>query len=594
MKNTIALCIGIIAFLSVFTNYSFGAKSKGLDIDIVAKQNSNMSEEALNSLKENFNYKGDVVGSNMKLDTTITFKGESILKDGTYNIQIGSASNGVTGEIISISKEDLEKLGYDFENPENLYGYKKSGKNIQWKVVLIADFKGDEDIKPSEGNSSLNDLHIHIKEAYGGTEEDYNYGLNEVNSETEEERFGAEKHYDEVQEKVENTLNDAFNFINNWKKNKMGTIFNLILDGALPQIDTIQMIANSFQTIELKTINDFKIVYNYKFLKKDGNEEYPGNTGEGAGNRNKFTNVSLGDTNSGDDSWQNIINVDINNTDLISNSGSNSNSSTTTNNNSNSNNFNTYGFSKDTKIPVIVVDSYTMATGKISAFDINFLKVDYNLHDPDASIWIKFRNIFALLTRITLYITAAILLTSLIWNGIAVMKKVTVEPKKRKKYMEGLINFIKACGMLVGVIIIMALSIYANEMFLPKVMTERKAELPNRVNVSEAGYSFSTTDTGYARYMAQMQNVDLTAAKFGYVVGYLLLTIRNLLTAIIMLLRTVIIFVLSIIGPLTVLFYAIGKPEVLPMDFRGWAKSYVAVASIQVLLAFTFSLTSAM
>lgn len=573
MKNIKVLCIGIMTFLIIFTNYSFGAKSTGLDIDIIAKQNSNMSEEALNSLKENFNYKGDVVGKNMKLDTTITFIGDSILHDGTYRIQIGSASDGATGYIVSISKENLEKLGYNFDNPENLYGYEKSGNKVKWKVVLIADFNGDEDVKLRDGSSSLKDLHIHIREAYGGTEEDYNYGLNEVNPEAEEVRFGAEEHYDEVQEEVEERVDSFFNFLENWRKNKMGTIFTIILDGAINKIDFIQKIANVFQTIPLKTANDNKVAYQYNFLAADGNEEAPGNTGEGAGNRNKYTNVSQTASSSGE-SWQKIVNIDINETEFSS-SGA-------------------YEFSSKTEIPVIVVDPYTMATSKISAFDVNFLIVDQNLHNENDSIWIKIRNVWVILIRSAFYIASAILIFSLVKHGIVFITKSAITPKEREKHTEGLINFLKSLIMLVGTVVIMACAIYANEMFLSKMMTNGQTELPIRVNVAEAGYSFSTTDTGYVRYMAQIENVDLSGVKFTYVLAYLALAIMNLLTALVMLIRTILMFGLALVGPIVVIFYALDKPHLLPMDYRGWAKAYISIASIQVVLAFAVQFVSAL
>ena len=564
-KNIVVVIIIIYIFLTSFTNYSLGVKSTNLDIDIIAKQNSNMSEEALNSLKQNFNYKGNVVGENMKLDTTITFIGESILRDGTYHIQIGNASDGVTGDIVSISKENLEKLGYNFDNPESMYGYQKSGNKIKWKVVLIADFNGNDDIRHQEGNSSQNDLHIHIREAYGGTEEDYNYGLNDVNPSEEEVRFGAEEHYDDVQENVEN----VFNFIENFKKNPMGTIFTIILDGSVEKIDVIQKIANAFQTTVLKTVKDNEIVYEYQYLKKDGTVGNSRNTDEGAGNRNKFTNVSRGSQNTGDESWQKIINVDITQTDFSS--------------------YGSYKFTRNTKIPVIVVDPYTMATSKISTFDVNFLVVNNNLHNPNDSIWIKIRNVWTLAIRVTIYITSAILVISLIIHGIILIINTTISPKQRKKHMDGLINFSKSCLMLVGTVIIMACAIYANEMFLPKVMTDGRVELPIRVNVEEAGYSFSTTDTGYVRYMAQIQNVDLCGIKFTYVFAYFFLALRNIAIAILMMIRTILMFGLAVLGPIIVLFYSLGQAHLLPIDYRGWVRWYISLAFIQVMLAFIFS-----
>ena len=570
--------IWIVTFIVLFCTYSYAAKSTDLNMEIVIAEGvdkRDYRETALNNLRSTLNYDGQILGSNMKFDTYIILEKKTEGTNETYNIAIGKEENLDTATFVkkNISKNELEKLGYNFDHPEQIYNYETKTHNNtitpdiaptrieKWPVVLIADFQ-DADFSNSDGGK-LN-IKMHIKQAYGGTEEDYNYGKNEVNPQPMEYQLETDD--------WSNTLDDAIDFAKDFLHNPMGTVFTLILNGSVEKIDVIQKIANAFQTIPLKTVMDNEIVYKYQYLKKDGTVGNSGNTDEGAGNRNKYTNVSRGSQNTGDESWQKIINIDISQTDFSSNGN--------------------YKFTNKTKIPVIVVDPYTMATSKISTFDINFLVVDNNLHDQNNSIWIKIRNIWIIIIRVTIYITSAILLVSLIIHGIILIINTTMPPNKRRKHMEGLINFLKSCVMLIGTIIIMACSIYANEMFLPKVMTDGRVELPIRVNVAEAGYSFSTTDTGYVRYMAQIQNVDLSGIKFIYVFAYFFLALRNLAIAILMMIRTILMFGLAVLGPIIVVFYSVGQSHLLPIDYRGWVRWYIGLAFLQVMLAFIFSFIS--
>ena len=117
-------------------------------------------------------------------------------------------------------------------------------------------------------------------------------------------------------------------------------------------------------------------------------------------------------------------------------------------------------FDKDTEIPVIPAEVYTLSVGQISALDINFLTGQNNteLHSPD-SVWIKLRNLASGIIHFTIYIGAAFLIATLIWHGICIVRT-TLTPEAEKKHKDGIHNFAIAVAMLVGSIIIMAVCIF--------------------------------------------------------------------------------------------------------------------------------------
>ena len=92
--------------------------------------------------------------------------------------------------------------------------------------------------------------------------------------------------------------------------------------------------------------------------------------------------------------------------------------------------------------------------------------------------------------------------------------------------------------------------------------------------------------------MAQIQNVDLCGIKFTYVFAYFFLALRNIAIAILMMIRTILMFGLAVLGPIIVLFYSLGQAHLLPIDYRGWVRWYISLAFIQVMLAFIFSFVS--
>ena len=120
--------------------------------------------------------------------------------------------------------------------------------------------------------------------------------------------------------------------------------------------------------------------------------------------------------------------------------------------------------------------------------------------------------------------------------------------------------------------------IFASEMFLNGISSsEDSDELPLRISVQDAGYSFSTTPTGYYRYMSEIENLDFVDEKLLTAFWYFLLALAKLL---------LLIMFLAAVGIIIVLLYAFGKEESGFWKYSDWLKWYLLVGSMQVILAF--------
>ena len=254
------------------------------------------------------------------------------------------------------------------------------------------------------------------------------------------------------------------------------------------------------------------------------------------------------------------------------------------------------GFSEETLIPVIPVDFYTMAAGKVSAFDTNFLTGQNNkqLHE-DGSAWIIIRNLAAALIHITIYIGAAFLLGSLIIHGISIVNSIYIKheeetPEKRKEHIDGIHNFSKSLMLLIGSVIIMGLCIFVSNALFEDMKVTDTNEFPIRVVLkdSEKIYSFSTNVTGYVRYMSQISNASLIGDKFMYTVIYIVFVLINVAAVICMFVRFWMLMGLSIIGPLIAVANSMNKKELFGMTYQEWTISYIKWSSIQLIFAIAY------
>lgn len=243
------------------------------------------------------------------------------------------------------------------------------------------------------------------------------------------------------------------------------------------------------------------------------------------------------------------------------------------------------GIDKDNaKIPFIPVEIYTISSGNVAGFDANFLIVDKDLHPDDSSLWNKTRSFIAVFLRILYFACSAILVGSLIWHGMNVVWFTIDRPKEKKEHIDGIQRFGKSLLLLIGALLIIGLSLYGSKSFLKGfVNLPTGKEFPIRVTANEADLKFSTNYTGYLRYMAQINEPDFHAQKFEYALRYILMVIINGVTAIIMFVRMVAIFVLSFLGPPIAVWYAFGS-EKAKSFYKIWGASFIIIAALQAVL----------
>lgn len=249
-------------------------------------------------------------------------------------------------------------------------------------------------------------------------------------------------------------------------------------------------------------------------------------------------------------------------------------------------------FSKDTPIPIIIGDLYSVGAGNIDYFDINLLtgmntKTEEGkaLHPAD-SPWMKIRSIASTLTHGTIYIASAILIISLIWCGIGIVRSSFNNPEAHAKYKKGLNRFEIAVVMMITCILTIGLCAYGAQA-LVKIMGINGEELPIRVNVEDT-YSFSTTLTGYVGYLASTANVDSFFPKFIWTLSYLFLTILNLIFVFAMIARILLLWGLAIVGALISALYVFDEKKV--QNFKTWMKVYISIAMLQVVLCLIYKL----
>ena len=233
---------------------------------------------------------------------------------------------------------------------------------------------------------------------------------------------------------------------------------------------------------------------------------------------------------------------------------------------------------------MVYVDLYNIALGKINILDVNFLTGN-EYHDED-SIWMKIRNVVTVVIKVIFYIAAALLITSLIWNGLNIVIG-SITPEQRKNHIQALQRFIEAVLLLVGTIVIMSLGIFSSRMILPTIQGE-DVDLPLRVSVEDADYNFSTNITGFVRYYAEIDNTELYMKKAMYTFSYLILATVNLLAAVLMLARMLIMMFLAMVGPIIATLHALGEQNRFKVKYQDWAKWYIYLSLVQVIFALVY------
>lgn len=342
--------------------------------------------------------------------------------------------------------------------------------------------------------------------------------------------------------------------------NPMGTFTNIVLDVIREIADAIQMLINLIQTVPLGVYDDWTVKYSADDISDIKNND----------EINQYLNVnsSASDT---DNDKEYKLSVEINDTD-----GSE------------------YMF-EDTSIPIMYVDFYTMALNKVGALDVNFLSVDSS-HDENG-VWMSIRNLVSSIVLVSFYIASIILIMALIWYGVKIVSN-SINPYQKAQDKDALVKLEVGVIMLIGTIVIMALSIYAYQAVLGEIYDDDSNEFPIRVHFNQewsawlglAGnydedYSFSTSFTGYIRFMAEIENPDRCMQKAGYVIAYVVLVLMNVIILVIMLIRTLVMWVLAIVGPILAAIYAVTSSQRVMSWYKSWAFVYIIFALIQVIFA---------
>ena len=231
-------------------------------------------------------------------------------------------------------------------------------------------------------------------------------------------------------------------------------------------------------------------------------------------------------------------------------------------------------------------DLYNIAIGHVSFLDVNILTGNKD-HDED-SPWMLMRNFAATLIHISIYIASAVLLATLIIFGIQIVKNSFSNPEGEAEYKKKLEMFSRSVAMLIGSVLIMGLCIFGSKTFFNSVEQRENTELPIRVNVESAGYSFSTTAAGYARYMAGIEDVDEWVEKGLHTLTFIVLAWVNLILIIFMIVRMFALWILSMLGPITAALHILNIE--FGMSFRRWAGLYISLSFVQVFLSIIYTI----
>lgn len=316
--------------------------------------------------------------------------------------------------------------------------------------------------------------------------------------------------------------------------------------------DALQMGINTFSkidTIEAKTVNAEPEAITV-----------PVETIQADSKKNERAQLTTGDVNKGDSNKQLIYDVDAKDVN----------------------------FTEETEIPTIPLDMYNIIYGKINFLDVNFFNVDTSKHQ-EGTKWMFLRKVFSGALHIMIYLSTAFLIVVLIINGIMIVKG-TIIPEKKKEQIDGLKRFVLALIMLVGSVIIMNLCIYGINFFTSFFGDETGGDAFIRVNVAgDTNYSFSANLTEFARFMTQINTVKKLNEKLMYIAIYAFLVFANIVTLLIMLVRSAMIIILSAQGPIVATAYSIDK-KVFNMSYSDWIKKYLKWTSIQFILMLGYKL----
>lgn len=551
----------IIMFIYIFFNIffypttSYGAiitkEANNFELtlysNVGATINKEEKEKAISTLQKTFGYAGDKLsnGENtMRFRTKIKITEESKINEGKYIIQIGEDKRNNDKEykpIIMPSNgwfDVVYKKYYSYEQLVSTYGCpeKKNALTVgsTWDVLLIGGGSQDSWTSGSGNHEANQKIVIKATKLYSG--KDYNTG--------EQEQLREGTNFIEV-ESIGGAIKETI-------EKAVGKLLMMVLDLFRGLIaDGPQMILNSIETSNysegIDKIKPWAITYEPEKILQDKN-------------KNLYVNFSENGSNEGSD--EQIPKYE----EAKSN-----------------------GFDKETEIPIIPVDLYSIVTGQLEEFDANFFSKPKS---KNISEWQKIRNSFAsTLVHIVIYLSSAILIGVMIFYGISLVKK-SLTPDEKKKYVSRINEFVKSILMLVGSVVIMNLCIYFTNMIFNNLKVSETNEPPIRVILQNEDkiYSFSTNITGYTRYMSSISKVDKIGNKLTYTLFYIVLVWVNIIVVIAMFVRLIVLIILSVLGPVFAVMHSLGKEDSVQKKYQNWIIQYVIWTSIPIVLAIIYKI----
>lgn len=241
-------------------------------------------------------------------------------------------------------------------------------------------------------------------------------------------------------------------------------------------------------------------------------------------------------------------------------------------------------FTKDTPIPVIPLDIYTISSGKSPLLDINFWTLSKkNVNEK----WVFIKNIVISWAHVILYLAIGLIITMVIWRSILFVYYVTTQQAEKvansKKIMDNLFNVIL---MVIGVYLLMISCTILHDKAIQFIFRNNTSNYPFKVVVQNV-YSFNSNATGVLKYMSLSSNV---MHQLGWSIAYCVFSIICFIYFFLMLFRMLILGVLSIMAPFTAVMkmsgLSDGKGLINILHFKNWVKFYLRFTFIPVVIAF--------
>ncbi len=243
-------------------------------------------------------------------------------------------------------------------------------------------------------------------------------------------------------------------------------------------------------------------------------------------------------------------------------------------------------YTKDTEIPVMPVEMYSSAIGKVDGIDIDFFNTASNNKNE---FWRSIRKIISAVSHIAMYIAAAMLLTMLIVRAILFIRSALGDnPQGAYESRKLMDNFIKAILIISFIYLFMILMLALYKQLLKIFLNGNTSIYLIRVNVGGV-YSFNTNTTGYLKYMTLNSNLQTA---LGNSLWYMIRQICNLAVFGYLFYRMLIIAGLVIIAPFTAIYPMLGRVQNDEnnrrgiLDLRRFMYVYITRLFLPLLIAF--------